>query len=77
MGREADYTTDLNEIVTGDIKSPVLVLDMICPRLRTVGKAHMNNWSSLQCALRIELDSECTKTCRFAAALKKELKANG
>lgn len=77
MGREAEYTTDLNEITTGDIKSPVLELDMICPKIRTVGKAAMNNWSSQQCLLRIELGSECIKNCRFAKALIKELEANG
>lgn len=73
MGREAEYTTDLNEITTGNVKHAIIVPNMICPRLRTVGKSAFNNWSSSQCLLRIEINAECTLTCEFAKQLKEKM----
>jgi len=79
MGREADYTTDLNEITTGDIDSPILENDMHCPKLYSRGASNGRafNWSSEQCKLRVREAAECTVKCRIGKQFREEMIAAG
>lgn len=68
MRRELEFTMDLEEIGLVDT-SPVLELDMHCPQVSNCAPT-VNNWSTKQCALRVEVGSPCVKRCVYGRSLK-------
>jgi len=79
MGKEASYTTDMNEITMGDIKPLVIENDMHCPKLYSKGgsKGRAFNWCSEQCKTRIREGCECTIKCKIAKRFREEMIAVG
>jgi len=78
MGREADYTTDLNEVTTGYTEQPPLTYDMNCPKLRSSGReSNSFNWSSEQCKVRISEGATCVATCKAGKAIRDKMERNG